>query len=108
MLVFLDIGVPILCFVFSFFFFEYYKKVVGGLIMGIKPLTKSRVIMNATNPMQIMPKTQTLIMAHISLRVGYLASLNTRLDLLMKLITPKFLGLQFCSIYSDGLWFDWL
>lgn len=67
--------------------------------MGIKPLTKIIVIINATTPIKIIPRMQILIVAHISLREGYLASLNTRLDLLMKLIMPKFLGLQiFCSV----------
>jgi hypothetical protein len=70
-------------------------------MMGSKPLVKSNVITNATAPIKIMPKMQTLIMAHISLRVGYLASLNTRLDLLRKLIMPKLLGLQICSIRNS-------
>jgi len=56
------------------------------------------VITNASTPIKMMPRMQTLIIAHISLRVGYLASLNMRLDLLMKLIMPILLGLQICSI----------
>jgi len=58
--------------------------IVLGLIMGRKAFTKSMVITNASAPIMMMPNMQTLIMAHISLRVGYLASLNNRLDLLIK------------------------
>jgi hypothetical protein len=64
---------------------------VEGLIMGMKPFTNSNVIIKASIPITIMPKMQTLDIAHISLREGYLASLNTRLPLLMKETTREFL-----------------